>query len=177
MRWSICTGYGEYCSIGSTDFVLYCSVPLGLISRGGPPHFSIGSTGLLQQGSVHLGSIRKGASLFLNRFYWFAVVGFCTLGVEQQGRASSYLNKLYWFGVVGINTLGGSLVGEGICGVVGFCITWAQLAMGPCHFSIGYTGLVQQHSTLGVNQQERSSSFLNRLYWFGVVGQCTLGLD
>ena len=159
----------EYFSIGSTDFVLYCSVPLGLISRGGPPHFSIGSTGLLQQGSVHLGSIRKGASLFLNRFYWFAVVGLCTLGVEQQGRASSFLNKLYWFGVVGINTLEvaqlgrASVVQQGSVspglsqpwghvifqqGILVWCSSTLHLGSisrrGARHFLIGYTGLVQQ---------------------------------
>ena len=28
------------------------------------------------------------------------------LGVDQQGMASSFLNRLYWFGVVGLGALG-----------------------------------------------------------------------
>ena len=47
-----------------------------------------------------------GMSIFVNKLYWFGVVGPCTLGVDQQGRASSLLNRLYWFGVVGLCTLG-----------------------------------------------------------------------
>ena len=47
-----------------------------------------------------------GMCLFINRFYWFGVVGLCTLGVDWWGRAFSFLNRLYWFGVVGLCTLG-----------------------------------------------------------------------
>ena len=43
---------------------------------------------------------------FLNRLYWFGVVGLCTLGGQLIGRASSFLNRLYWFDEVGLCTLG-----------------------------------------------------------------------
>ena len=46
-----------------------------------------------------------GMCLFINQFYWFGVVGLCTLGVDWWGKAS-FLNRLYWFGVVGLCTLG-----------------------------------------------------------------------
>ena len=57
------------------------------------PHFSIGYTDLVKYGSVQLGLISwvgpacggtfaLGMALFLNRLYWFGVVGLCTLGVD-----------------------------------------------------------------------------------------------
>ena len=107
----------------------------------------------LQQAHCTLGCILAlgRSSSFFNWLFQFGLVGLCTLGVDQQGRASSFLNRLYCFGVVVLCTPGGLLVGEG-----------------PLHFSIrlfwfGVVGL----STLGLDQQGRASSFLNRLYWFG----------
>ena len=48
---------------------------------------------------------------FLNSFYWFGVVGLCTLGGDWLGGPSalgvaSFLNSFYRFGVVGFCTLG-----------------------------------------------------------------------
>ena len=151
-------------------------------------------------------------SSFLNTLHWFGVVGLCTLGINQQGRASSFLNRLYcvwcsralytWAQLV---KQGGLFISQQV--ILHWCSRTLHLGSisrgGPPHFSICYTGLVQQGSvhlgsisrgaiyfsighttlvqqgsTLGVNQQGRASSFLNRLYYmFGVVGLCTLGLN
>ena len=126
---------------------------------GQNPHFSIGYTGLVQQGSTFGVNYLGRASSFLNRLYWFAVVEFCTLGCNQQGRASSFLNRLYWFGVVWLCTFG--VISEG----------------GPPHFSIGYTAFVQYGSVHLPLISRAAFSFPNRLYWFAVVGLCTLGLN
>ena len=123
-------GQSPHFSIGSTALVQQGSVHLGSISEGGPPHFSIGYTAFVQYGSVHLPLISRATFSFLNRLYWFTVVGICTLGlnnkgassflnrlycfgvehstlgVNQLGRVSSFLNRLYWFGVIGHCTLG-----------------------------------------------------------------------
>ena len=77
------------------------------------------------------------ASSFLNRFYWFGVVGLCTLGVDQLGRA--YL----WGGASAF----GTCVCFSICstrfGVVGllqyiygvdWSRGWGQSPMGICAF-------------------------------------------
>ena len=63
-----------------------------------------------------------GMSVFLNRFYCFGVVGLCTLGLDEEGRAclggpstlsmSICVIMLYWFGVVGLCTLGVDLQGR-----------------------------------------------------------------
>ena len=74
--------------------------------------------------------------------YWFGVVGLCTLGVDERGRASSFLNMLYWFGVVGLCTLGVNEQGRA-CLLVYASVHLGLISGGrPPHFSIGYTGLV-----------------------------------
>ena len=130
-----------------------------------------------------------GMCVFLNRLYWFGVVGLCTLGVDQQGRVSSFLNRLYWFGV-GLYTLGVNQQGRAFSflnrlywfGVVGSVHLKSISRGGPPHFSICFTGLVQQCSVhLGSIRGAPSalviSVFLTRLHWFSLVGLCTLGVD
>ena len=77
---------------------------------------------------------------------------------------ASLLNRLYWFGVVGCCTLG---------------LNWGVCLHCVClYFSIGSTGLVWYDSVhLGSISRGRGSSFLNRFYWFGVVGLCTHVVD
>ena len=208
-------------------------VHFSLISWGGPPHFSIGSTGLVQQDSVHLGSLGRGGPPHFLIGYAGLVQQGSTLGVNLGGRASPFLNRLYWFGVVGHCTSAldqqwrDSVMQQGYVplGSIGwFHFHWVceYFSIGstglvqqgsvhlkfnsrgePPHFSIGYTALIQYcfvhlpsiskaafsflnrfywfavvgHCTLGCNQQGRSSSFFNRLFQFGLVGLCTLGVD
>ena len=92
--------------------------------------------------------------LFVNKLYWFGVVGLCTLGVNKPGRASSFLNRLYWFGVIGLCTLGVDYWGRAssflnrlyLFGVVGLCtlgLDWGvHLHCVYPYFSIGSAGLV-----------------------------------
>ena len=55
-----------------------------------------------------------GMSSFLNRLYWFGVVGVHLGSISWRGPLwgpsvlcmSSFLNQLYWCGVVGLCTLG-----------------------------------------------------------------------
>ena len=112
---SVCTGY---VLMSQQVILVWCSRALYI--------------GVIQQGRASLGDPSVlGMSSFPNRFYWFGVVGLCTLGLHQQGTASSFLNRLYWFGVIGLCTFG--LAQQGVY------LHWVW----P-HFSIGYTGLVQQ---------------------------------
>ena len=54
--------------------------------------------------------------VFLNRFYWISVVRLCTLHFDFQVRASTFLNMFYWFGVVGLCTLGLNKRGQSALG-------------------------------------------------------------
>ena len=153
-------------------------------------YFSIAYTGLVQQGSTLGVNLWGRASSFLNRFYCFCVVGHCTLGLDQKETDSVVLQGYVHLGSMrqSISTgyvnisqqvllvccsrilyTWGSLVGEDISGVVGFCtlglnqqgghlisqyslLVWCSSTLhlgsisggGPPHFLIGYTGFVQQ---------------------------------
>ena len=169
-------------SIGYTGLLQYDSIYLGSITRG-HPHFSIGSTCLVQYGSVHLPSISRAGTSFLNRLYWFDVIGFCTLGLIQQGgllisqfvilvRCSSSLH------MGSISREGAPHFSIGYTGLLQYdSIYLGSITRGPPHFSIGSTCLVQYGSVHLPSISRAGTSFLNRLYWFDVVGFCTLGLS
>ena len=125
----ISRGGPPHFSIGSTGLVQYGLCTPSPLLAGQSPHFSIGYTGLVQYGSVHLGDAisRGGPPHFPICFNWSAVVGFCTFGLNQEGSLLiSQQVKLVW-------------CSRALC-------TWAQLARVPPHFSKGYTDLVQQDS-------------------------------
>ena len=106
---------------------------------------------MVQQGSVPLGSIGRAGSSFLNRLYWFGVVVLYTWGqFVGQGLSISQQVILVWCSRV-LHLVS---------------ITW----VGPPHFSIGCTGLLWQVNVHLGSISRAESSFLNRLYWFGVVG-------
>ena len=173
--WGQLAGGGPpHFSICYTGLVYQGSVHLGSISRG-PIHFSIGhttlvqqgstlglnwqgSTSVVQQGSVDLGLIsRRGPPHFSIGYTLFGVVGLCTLGVHQWGRASSFLNTVI------IDFVQQGSVHLGLIS-----------RRGPPHFSIGSTGLLQQGSVHLGSISRLASSFPNQLYSFGIVGICTL---
>ena len=142
------------------------------------------------------GSICTGYGLIAQcRLYQFGVVGLCiceTWGQLAMGRDSSFLNTLHWFGVVGLCTLRANQQGRASSFLnmlywFGVVVSWRSMCLigggGPSAlgmasllnrlYQFGVVGLC----TLGVNQQGRDSSFLNTLHWLGVVGLCTLGIN
>ena len=145
-------------------------------------HFSLGSSGLVQQGFVHLVLIR-GEGLFISQqviLVWCSRALYTWDHLVGEGLIISQQVILVCCNM-SLYTLV-HLVGEGLFGVVGFWTlghNWGcPSALGRCAFLnrlywFGVVGLC----TLGVDQQGRVSSFLNRLYWFGVVGLCSLALD
>ena len=80
---------------------------MGSISGGGPLWCS---RALYTWARLGGGPSALGMCIFLNRFYWFGVVGLCTLGVNWGGLSALgmciFLNRFYWLGVVGLCTLG-----------------------------------------------------------------------
>ena len=171
---SICRRQGLPISqSGYTGLVQQVTVHLGLISRKGSPHFSVSYFGLVQQGYVpqwQLNWVR--ASSFLNMLYWYGVIDFSTIGVAYWGRASVVQQ--------GSVSLEVQLAGENLLisqqvilalDLVWPLYTYPQLAKQGFLISQQVLhGLLQQVTVhLGCNQQGRSSSFLNRLYWLGVV--------
>ena len=139
-------------------------------------------------------------SIFLNRFYWFGVVRFCTFGLDWQGRASWGVH-LHWvcphfsIGNTGLcsRTLcsWNQLAGEGLLIsqqiILVWCSrslhTWGQLVGDHLHwvwayFSIGSTGLVQQGSVhLGSILVLEDLLIFHQGILVGVVGLCILGVD